>query len=104
MWNFACSHHFAGSWDGEGGKAKTHCLNSKENLHNAQLCVQHLNKTFTRTANWDGKTVWNVSATTDAASSSSYKINQRHFIHSLSGAECRKDEKDADTIPGLLCV
>ena len=104
IWNFACSHHFAGNWDGEGGKAKTHCLNAKGLLHDARLCVDYLNSTFTRTSTWSKDQVngiaWNRSASSDAAAASTYKINQRHFVHYLSGVAVRKDEKDASSIKG----
>jgi hypothetical protein len=100
FWNFACSHHFAGTWDGEGGKAKTHCANAKDEdgkgkiLDTTSLCVQHLNDTFTRTDMWEQKNVggfyWG----------DTYSINQRHFIHYLSGDDARSDPMDADPVTG----
>ena len=93
VWNFAASHHFGGVWDGEGGAAKTHCDNAHEEGDVTQElllpmtidCVAYLNKTFTRTQKYTSRKdekgfVWGED----------YSINQRHFIHRLSGDDVRK--------------
>jgi hypothetical protein len=93
VWNFAASHHFAGVWDGEGGHAKTHCDNAREEEDPTQElllpmtvgCVAYLNRTFTRTTKYESRKdekgfVWGAD----------YSINRRHFIHRLSGDDARK--------------
>ena len=50
--NLACSHHFAGVHDGEGGRSKDECSKTEIEgtlLVNAEQCVQQLSKKMART-------------------------------------------------------